>query len=100
MKAAVTVSALRVFDDITQLIGETPMLHLRKLSPSGGADVFAKLETENPGGSVKDRAAMGMIRRAEEQGLLGPGSTILEATAGNTGIGLALVGVNRGYRVV
>jgi cysteine synthase A len=67
--------------------------------PAGSAEVYAKLEYLNPGGSVKDRAAIGMIRRAEEQGLLKPGGTIVEATAGNTGIGLALIGVNRGYKV-
>ncbi len=91
---------LRVADDITQLVGDTPMLHLRRLPPTDCGDVFAKLEYLNPGGSIKDRAAIGMIRRAEEEGRLRPGSTILEATAGNTGIGLALIGVNRGYRVI
>jgi len=91
---------LRVADDITELVGETPLLQLRKLSPPGGADVFAKLEYLNPGGSIKDRAAIGMIRRAEERGVLKPGATIIEATAGNTGIGLALIGVNKGYRVI
>lgn len=86
-------------DDITQLVGETPILKLRSLVPTGAAEIFAKLEYLNPGGSVKDRAAIGMIRRAEEEGRLRPGSIIVEATAGNTGIGLALIGVNRGYRV-
>jgi len=90
---------LRVADDITQLVGETPLLKLRSLVPAGAAEIFAKLEYLNPGGSVKDRAAIGMIRRAEEEGRLRPGSIIVEATAGNTGIGLALIGVNRGYRV-
>jgi len=93
------MSRLRVADDITQLVGETPMLHLKKLVPPGSADVFAKLEYLNPGGSVKDRAAIGIIRRAEQDGKLLPGGTIVEATAGNTGIGLALIGVNRGYKV-
>jgi cysteine synthase A len=68
--------------------------------PEGAADVFAKLEYLNPGGSVKDRAAIGMIRTAEAQGRLKAGSTIVEATAGNTGVGLALIGVSQGYRVV
>jgi cysteine synthase A len=90
---------LRVSDDITQLVGETPMLRLRRLVPSGAADVFAKLEYLNPGGSVKDRAAIGIIERAEKDGRLQPSGTIIEATAGNTGIGLALIGVNRGYQV-
>src|SRR5579864_8748340 len=93
------MSRLRVADDITQLVGETPMLQLKRIVPSGSADVFAKLEYLNPGGSVKDRAAIGIIRRAEQEGKLSPGGTIIEATAGNTGIGLALIGVNRGYKV-
>jgi cysteine synthase A len=93
------MSRLRVADDITQLVGETPMLQLKRLVPAASADVFAKLEYLNPGGSVKDRAAIGIIRRAEQEGKLGPGGTIVEATAGNTGIGLALIGVNRGYKV-
>lgn len=75
------------------------MLQLKHLVPAGSADVFAKLEYLNPGGSVKDRAAIGMIREAERTGHLKPGGTIVEATAGNTGIGLALIGVNRGYKV-
>ncbi len=89
----------QVADDITQLVGETPILKLNKLVPGGSAEIYAKLEYLNPGGSVKDRAAIGMIRRAEQEGRLRPGSIIVEATAGNTGIGLALIGVNRGYRV-
>jgi cysteine synthase len=93
------ISRLRVADDITQLVGETPMLQLKRLVPAGSADVFAKLEYLNPGGSVKDRAAIGIIRRAEQEGKLRAGGTIVEATAGNTGIGLALIGVNRGYKV-
>ncbi len=93
------MSRLRVADDITELVGETPMLQLKRLVPAGSADVFAKLEYLNPGGSVKDRAAIGIIRRAEQEGKLAPGGTIVEATAGNTGIGLALIGVNRGYKV-
>jgi cysteine synthase A len=75
------------------------MLQLRRLAPEPAAAVFAKLEFLNPGGSIKDRAALGMILDAEARGLLHPGSTILEATAGNTGVGLALIGVNRGYTV-
>jgi cysteine synthase A len=93
------MSHLRVADDITQLVGQTPMLQLKRLLPAGSADLFAKLEYLNPGGSVKDRAAIGIIRRAERDGQLRPGGTIVEATAGNTGIGLALIGVNRGYKV-
>src|SRR5881397_1740408 len=91
---------LRVAEDITELVGQTPMLRFRRIVPPNSADVYAKLEYLNPGGSVKDRAAIGIIKRAEEQGLLKKGSTILEATAGNTGVGLALIGVSRGYRVI
>jgi cysteine synthase A len=88
-----------VADDITQLVGETPMLQFTRLVREGAAGVFAKLEYLNPGGSVKDRAAIGIIRRAEQEGKLERGGTIVEATAGNTGIGLALIGVKRGYKV-
>jgi cysteine synthase A len=90
---------LRVAENITDLVGETPMLRLRRITPPQSADVFAKLEYLNPGGSVKDRAAIGIIQSAERNGALRPGGVIVEATAGNTGIGLALIGVNRGYKV-
>jgi cysteine synthase A len=92
--------ALRIADDIAQLVGSTPILQLKKLTPPGVAAVYAKLEYLNPGGSVKDRAAIGIILQAESEGRLQPGGTIVEATAGNTGIGLALIGVQRGYKVV
>ncbi|HEV2463308.1 MAG TPA: cysteine synthase A [Acidobacteriaceae bacterium] len=98
--ASPIAAKLRVADDITELMGGTPMLRLRRIPSSGHAAIYVKLEFLNPGGSVKDRAALGMILEAERQGRLKPGSTIVEATAGNTGVGLALVGVNRGYRVV
>jgi cysteine synthase A len=94
-----TSPTLRIASDITKLVGHTPMLQLARLSPEPAAAVFAKLEFLNPGGSIKDRAALGMILDAESRGLLHPGSTIIEATAGNTGVGLALIGVNRGYTV-
>jgi cysteine synthase A len=97
--AVETSPTLRIASDITQLVGHTPMLQLAQLSPKPAAQVFAKLEFLNPGGSIKDRAALGMILDAEGRGLLHPGSTIIEATAGNTGVGLALIGVNRGYTV-
>jgi cysteine synthase A len=93
-------ATLRVAEDITELMGNTPMLRLRRVAKPEWAAVYAKLEFLNPGGSVKDRAALGMILDAERHGKLQPGSTIVEATAGNTGVGLALVGVNRGYQVV
>jgi cysteine synthase A len=98
-KTTIQRSYLQVADDITQLVGQTPILKLKRIVPAGSAEVYAKLEYMNPGGSVKDRAAIGIIARAEEQGRLKPGGTIVEATAGNTGIGLALIGVNRGYKV-
>jgi cysteine synthase A len=97
---ATVSSTLRTAIDITALIGNTPLLQLRRLPAANSADLFAKLEFLNPGGSVKDRAALGMILDAEHRGLLHKNSIITEATAGNTGVGLALVGVNRGYRVV
>ena len=93
-------TSLRVADDITQLVGSTPMLRLNRIAGVGAAGLFAKLEFLNPGGSIKDRAALGMILDAEARGLLRRGSTIIEATAGNTGVGLALIGVNRGYKVM
>ena len=98
--ATSTNSSLRIVDDITQLVGSTPMLRLGRIAPAPAASVFAKLEFLNPGGSIKDRAALGMILDAEAKGLLHAGSTIIEATAGNTGVGLALIGVNRGYKVL
>ncbi len=87
-------------ESIIDLVGHTPLLHLSRFAPPPAAAVYAKLEYFAPGGSVKDRAALGMILDAESKGLLGPGSTIIEPTAGNTGIGLALIGVARGYRVI
>ncbi|HEX6730366.1 MAG TPA: cysteine synthase family protein [Pyrinomonadaceae bacterium] len=92
--------ALGVAESIIDLIGHTPLLHLSRFVPPPLADVYAKLEWFNPGGSVKDRAALGMILDAEKRGVLKPGATIIEPTAGNTGIGLALVGIARGYRVI
>ncbi len=81
-------------------VGNTPLLRLGTLSQRTGNEVLGKAEFMNPGGSIKDRAAKGMIRDAEAKGLLKPGGTIVEGTAGNTGIGLALLGRERGYRVV
>lgn len=81
-------------------VGNTPLLKLGSLSARTGCELFGKAEFMNPGGSIKDRAAKGMIRDAERTGLLTPGATIVEGTAGNTGIGLAVLGIERGYRVV
>ncbi|HEY5610016.1 MAG TPA: cysteine synthase A [Thermoanaerobaculia bacterium] len=86
--------------NIVDLIGNTPMLKLRRIPPLGSAEVFVKLEFLNPCGSVKDRIGLGMIRAAERTGRLKRGGTIIEPTAGNTGIGLALAGVQLGYRVI
>ncbi|MFL6336082.1 MAG: PLP-dependent cysteine synthase family protein [Pyrinomonadaceae bacterium] len=91
---------LKAVENILELVGETPLLHLARFAPPPAAGLYAKLEYMNPGGSVKDRAALGMILDAERRGVLEPGSMIIEPTAGNTGIGLALVGAARGYRVV
>src|SRR5487761_1007477 len=91
---------MRIAETITELVGQTPMVRLGRLSPAGGAEIWAKLEFLNPGGSIKDRAALGIVLEAERRGRLKAGSTIVEATAGNTGVGLALVGVNRGYKVI
>ena len=84
---------------MTELVGQTPMVRMNRLVGSCDAEVWAKLETMNPGGSIKDRAALGIVLDAERRGVLQPGDTICEATAGNTGVGLALIGVQRGYRV-
>ncbi len=81
-------------------VGNTPLLRIGSLSRLTGCEILGKAEFMNPGGSIKDRAAKGMIRRAEDEGLLRPGGTIVEGTAGNTGIGLGLLGRERGYRVV
>ncbi len=86
-----------ITENVLDLIGNTPMLSLRKLT---GRNIFAKAEYLNPGGSIKDRVAKHMIERAEAKGVLRPGMTILEPTSGNTGIGIALAGIQKGYRVV
>jgi O-acetylserine dependent cystathionine beta-synthase len=87
-------------DDILDLVGNTPMLRLTHLTGPNDADVFVKMEFLNPGGSVKDRIGIGMIERAERDGRIQKGGTIIEPTAGNTGIALALAGVRMGYRVI
>lgn len=84
-------------DEVLNLVGGTPMLSLKKFT---GADIYAKAEFLNPGGSIKDRIAKYMIEEAEKSGLLKPGMTIIEPTSGNTGIGLSFVGVQKGYRVI
>ena len=89
-----------VAEHVLELIGHTPMVRLRRLPAPGAATVLAKLESFNPGGSIKDRTCLSMIEDAEAKGALKPGSTIIEATSGNTGIGLAMIGAVKGYRVI
>ena len=92
--------AVQVADGLTGAIGHTPLIRLRRASEATGCTILAKAEFMNPGGSVKDRAALAIITDAEEQGLLEPGGTIVEGTAGNTGIGITLVANARGYRSI
>ncbi len=91
---------METVDSVLGTIGRTPLIQLRAASKATGCNILGKAEFLNPGGSVKDRAALGMVRDAERQGLLKPGGTIVEGTAGNTGIGLALVGNALGYRCI
>lgn len=87
-------------DSIVDLIGNTPVVKLNKVVPEGAADVYVKLEMFNPSKSVKDRAAYSMLKKAEEEGLVEPGGTIIEPTSGNTGIGLAMNAAAKGYRAI
>jgi cysteine synthase A len=86
--------------ELSELIGRTPIVKLQRIVPDGAAEVFLKLENFNLGGSIKDRVALNMIERAEKSGVISPGDTIIEATSGNTGVGLALVAAIKGYHVV
>ncbi len=88
------------YDNILDLIGNTPIVEIRNLNPNKKVKIYAKLEASNPGGSIKDRTALYMIEKAEERGLLFPEKIILEATSGNTGIGLALVAAVKGYKII
>lgn len=91
---------MKVIEAITELIGQTPMIRLNRMAKGGSADIYLKLESFNPGNSVKDRIALNMVEAAEREGKLSKKSTIIEPTSGNTGIGLAMVGAAKGYHVV
>lgn len=90
----------KLVQNITQLIGDTPLVRLNRVVPEGSAEIYLKLEYQNPGSSVKDRIAISMVEVAEQEGKLKPGDTIVEPTSGNTGIGLALVAAAKGYKAI
>ena len=91
---------MKYYNDIRDLIGNTPILKLNNISTKEGVNIYAKIEGTSPGGSCKDRVGIYMVEKAEKEGKLKPGSTIIEATAGNTGIGIALAAVNKGYKII
>lgn len=90
----------RLVQSVTQLIGDTPLVKLNRVVPEGSAEIYVKLEFQNPGASVKDRIAISMIEVAEQEGRIKPGDTIVEPTSGNTGIGLAMVAAAKGYKAI
>src|SRR5437764_14252245 len=100
MMSCGTLQEKNMQDSILQSIGRTPLVRLRRVTEGLKAAVYAKVESLNPGGSVKDRVALSMVADAERRGWLRPGGTIIEATAGNTGAGLALVAAVKGYRCI
>lgn len=91
---------MEVYNNVQEMIGNTPILKLNHLGVKPGVNVYAKLELMNPAGSVKDRVGIYMIEDAERRGILKPGGTIVEATAGNTGIGIAVAALNKGYKII
>jgi Cysteine synthase len=91
---------MKLYNSITEVFGNTPLVRLNKITDGGAANVYAKLEFYNPSSSVKDRLGIAMVNAAEESGDLKPGGTLIEATSGNTGISLAMVGAARGYRTI
>ena len=91
---------MKIYDNVTQLIGRTPLVRLKNISQGAQARLVAKLEYFNPGGSVKDRIGLNMIKRAEDQGLINKDTVIIEPTSGNTGIALAYVCAIKGYRLI
>src|SRR5437764_5289831 len=98
MMSCGTLQEKNMQDSILQSIGKTPLVRLRRVTEGLKASVYAKMESLNPGGSVKDRVALAMVVEAERRGWLRPGGTIIEATAGNTGVGLAMVAAVKAYR--
>src|ERR1700745_1699344 len=92
--------ALGIAETVVDVVGGTPLVRINRVVSAGGARVLAKMESLNPGGSVKDRIAVAMVEEAEQSGRLKPGATIVEPTSGNTGIGLAMVAAARGYRLI
>ena len=90
---------MKVYENILETIGNTPLVRINKLNPNPNVTIYAKLEGWNPTGSIKDRIAVNMIIEAEAEGKLTPGKTIIEPTSGNTGIGLAITGIVKGYPV-
>ncbi|EPY11822.1 MULTISPECIES: cysteine synthase A [Paenibacillus] len=90
----------RIVNSVTELIGDTPLVRLNRIVPEDSAEIYVKLEYQNPGSSVKDRIAISMIEVAEQEGILKPGDTIVEPTSGNTGIGLAMVAAAKGYKAI
>ncbi|MDM0608832.1 cysteine synthase A [Clostridium perfringens] len=91
---------MKYYNDIRDLIGNTPILKLNNISTKEEVNIYAKIEGTSPGGSCKDRVGIYMVEKAEKEGKLKPGSTIIEATAGNTGIGIALAAINKGYKII
>ena len=91
---------MNYINDVRELIGKTPLLKINNFELKPGVNIFAKLENFNPGGSVKDRIGIKMIEEAEKNGIMTKGTTIIEATAGNTGLGIALAAINKGYKVI
>lgn len=88
-----------IYENVLNTIGNTPMVKIKKINPNSDSSILAKLEGRNPGGSIKDRIALNIVEQAEKEGKLTPGKTIIEPTSGNTGIGLAIIGVIKGYPV-